>query len=89
MENNFGSIDKKIATEMHKEDPEVPKLVNLFKERRKELAKKMREGQIERKTHENDHLDSNSRFGKALELTICNRFNAVHENQKDRAKLLK
>ena len=74
---------------MHKEDPEVPKLVNLFKERRKELAKKMREGQIERKTHENDHLDSNSRFGKALELTICNRFNAVHENQKDRAKLLK
>ena len=47
----------------------------------------MRDTQMDRKNHENDHLDSYSRYGKAMELTICNRFNAVHENNRDREKL--
>ena len=72
---------------MEKKEPDIGKLVSHFKERRRELAQEMRDTQLDRKNHENDHLDSYSRYGKAMELTICNRFNAVHENNRDRVKL--
>jgi len=71
---------------MDKERPNIKNLVKKFKQRRRQIAEDMRESNPKRLKLA--HLSSKSRIGLLSEQAVCNRFNAVHENQKGRSKML-
>ena len=85
--SKIDTLNQQINEEIAKKNTDVKKLVADIRLRRRELAQEKRD-QSGAAVKLKD-LSSNSHVGKSIEHTVCRRFKAVHENNKDRQEMKK
>ena len=70
-------LEQKISAEIESEKPNITRMVNTMKERRKEQAQ---EKEVVKKARvmKLKELSSSSQVGKIMEQNLCKRFNATH-----------
>ena len=70
-------LDRRITAEIESATPNIQKLVETMKERRREQAHAKETKKREQQTKLKE-LSSNSQAGKIMEQNLCKRFNATH-----------
>lgn len=88
LESEIEKLDREIEEEIAKAKPNIEVMLQKMRTRRNRKAYELRD-RSKRDSLNMEHLSSSSHTGKVLEQIFVKRFNAVHENQKERSKMQK
>lgn len=88
VETEIERLDREIGVEINKANFDSLKMIELVRERRREVALQHKEVHLSNETKAKD-MSCHSRIGRFKEKQQCHIFTAIHETKKDRQKMQK